>query len=1087
MSATSPDRAGPAADEEVFVFPASFAQQRFWMLEQLEPGGAAYTIPIALRLEGPFDVPAFSAALAAVVERHEALRTVFEAQDGEPVQVVLPRLSVPVPVTDIGQLAAEEQEARVRAAAAAEANGAFDLEHGPLIRAAVLRLGATTHVLLVTLHHIVADGWSVGVLFSELGRLYGERIGGARAELAPLPLQYADYALWQRRTLEGPALDGHLEHWRSVLAGRLPALELPADRPRPPIQTYAGGRVATIIPPATAEAVHDLAARSGATPFMTYLAAYQLLLHRHSGQDDILVGSPIAGRTRSEVEPLIGLFINTLVHRADFSADPSFSALLARTRDAATAAYAHQDLPFERLVDALQPGRDRSRTPVFQAAFLMGAVGTGELNLPGLSASAVDAGKLAAKFDITLSLTERAGSLRASLEYNSDLFDQGTAERLLERFVTLLGSAVRTPDAPVSALPMLSVAERRTVTETWNRTTRPQPDNATVTALFAGQVAIRRDALAVTANGAAMTYGELDTKAEQLARRLVAAGVRRGELIGVCTGRSADLLVALLGVLRAGAAYVPLDPEFPAQRLAYMVEDAGLVRAVVDDAGARTLAGLLPGLIGVAGGEPSADIGALPDVAPDDLAYVIYTSGSTGRPKGVEIAHRALVNLLAAMHERPGLGVDDILLAVTTLSFDIAALELFGPVTVGGTVVVADRDTARSAPDLAALLERSGATVMQATPATWRMLLADGWPGRRSLRAWCGGEALPPEVATALVPRCGELWNMYGPTETTVWSTVNRIAGPGDAASIGAAIANTRLYVVDRRGEPVPIGVPGELCIGGLGVARGYRRRPDLTADRFTADRFSATEGRVYRTGDLVRWLANGTLQFVGRLDHQVKVRGFRIELGEIESVLARQSGVAQAVAVARPGPDGEQQLVAYVVPSPEATVAPGELAQALRAALPAYMVPSAYVALDALPLTPNGKVDRLALPDPTGEASVAAQFEMPRTAGEEVVVEAWKQVLRRDRVSVQDDFFALGGHSLTAARLSAELGRLFGVAVPLRVLFEETTPASQAAWLAAAGALGADEDMADVLAELDAMTDEEARLLLSSPIQEPS
>ena len=1073
----------PAVDDEVFVFPASFAQQRFWMLEQLEPGSAAYTIPVALRLDGAFDAPAFCRALNDVVSRHESLRTVFEVQDGEPVQVVLPRLMIAVPVTDLEAMAADQRDAVVRAAAAEEANTAFDLARGPLLRAKVFRLAPNEHVLLLTLHHIVADGWSIGVLFTELGKLYGEQTGGAAAGLPPLPLQYADYTLWQRRALDGAALERHLDHWRTVLGGRLAPLELPTDRPRPPVQTHAGGRVATVIPAATVDAMRDLAIRAGATPFMAFLAVYELLLHRHSAQDDIIVGSPVAGRGRSELEPLIGLFINTLVYRADFSDDPSFGTLLGRVRDAATTAYAHQDLPFERLVEALQPARDRSRSPIFQAAFLMGAVGTSDLTFGSLRAAAVDAGKLAAKFDVTLSLTERDGALRASLEFNSDLFDAGTAERMLAHYVTLLASAARMPDAPGSALPMLGTAERRAVTEAWNRTDRPLPDPATITAMFGRQVAARPEATAIVADDATLTYRELDVRAGRVARRLADAGVAPGSLVGVCTERSAAMVVALFGVLKAGAAYVPLDPDFPAQRLAYMASDAALSVALADETGARVLAGLVPTLLAVADAA-SAPAGPPPAVAaaPDDLAYVIYTSGSTGQPKGVEIPQRAIANLLMAMHASPGLTAADRLLAVTTLSFDIAALELFGPLTAGASVVVASRDAARNPSALAETIARSGATVMQATPATWRMLIADGWSGRGTMRIWCGGEALAPQLAADLLPRCAELWNMYGPTETTVWSTVNRIMRPEDAASIGGPIANTRLYVVDRRGEPVPVGVPGELCIGGHGVARGYRGRPDLTAERFVSDRFSSREARLYRTGDLVSWTAGGSLRFLGRIDHQVKVRGFRIELGEIEVALARQPGVAEAVVVARPGPDGEQRLVAYVVATSGAQPAPADLTAGLRASLPSYMVPSAYMMLDTLPLTPNGKVDRRALPEPTAEATRRTVFVAPRTAAEEMVAAIWAEVLQRDPIGVHDDFFELGGHSLLATRLMARLQAAFTVSVPWRTLFDTPTVAALAlAVEEALGATGGDSDVSDLLASLEAMSDEEAARMLAT------
>ncbi|HET9986429.1 MAG TPA: amino acid adenylation domain-containing protein, partial [Longimicrobiales bacterium] len=955
MSAPPSLAATLGAHGDVQVFPASAAQRRFWLLDQLDPDAAAYTIPVAYRLAGELDVAALERALNAVALRHEALRTIFAVEDEQPVQVVLPSLAVPVVVTDVSALPAAEREARVAAVVDEAANRGFELARGPLLRAELVRVAAREHVLLLTVHHIVADGWSVGVLFRELEACYAALVAGRAPELPPLPLQYPDYAVWQHRAMQGGAAARQLAFWEERLAAPLPVLELPTDRPRPAFQSTAGAKREIVLPAELVEAMRALARREGATPYAAFLAAFFALLHRYTGQDDVVVGSVTAGRQRPETEPLIGLFLNTLAIRADLSGEPAFVELLRRVRDAATSAFANQDVPFEEVVEAVGGARDSSRSPVFQAAFQLLDGVAAELRLPGLAAEPIRAEKHTSKFDLTLILNAAPnGGLRAVVEYATALFDGATIDRLLGHYRTLLEGIVREPSRPVSTLALLIGAERRRVLEEWNATAMPYPADARLVELVRAQAARTPDAVAVEFAGERLSYAELERRARALAERLRRVGVGPGALVGLFVERSLELVVGVLAILEAGGAYLPLDPQYPAERRAFMLEDGGAA-VLLTDAGLRGEAmGFAGVVVEVAGGEGDAEaastatgragvsgrdgaearklagreaLGLGGPEAPGggagsrDLAYVIYTSGSTGRPKGVEVEQRSVVNFLWGMNALVPLAPGDVLVAVTPLSFDISALEILLPLVTGARVVVASRAEASDPAALAALLARSGATHLQATPSTWRMLVEAGWPGRPGLVALCGGEALPGALADALLARGVELWNLYGPTEATIWATAQRLTRVGEPVRIGRPMGNVRAYVLDGHGEPVPVGVAGELYLGGVGVARGYRGRPALTAERFVPDPFSAEAGaRLYRTGDRVRWRAGGELEYLGRADAQVKLRGHRIELGEIEAVLARQAGVAAAVVAVRADGGSEPRLVAYVVPAEDET-----------------------------------------------------------------------------------------------------------------------------------------------------------------------
>jgi amino acid adenylation domain-containing protein len=1024
----------------------SFAQQRLWFLDQFEPDSPLYNVAKAFMIRGALDVTALRQALEAIIARHEALRTTFVAEDGNPVQVIGEPGAVPLSVSELSALPDAERESELHRQLTREVRRPFDLAHGVMLRGALYRLSPEEHVLLLTMHHIASDAWSMGVLLRELGALYGAFATHEPPSLPALPIQYADYAVWQRHWLQGKALEKQLAYWRQQLGDVPHLLELPTDRPRPAVQSYRGSRHPLVVSPTVTDQLKTLSRQEGITLFMTLLAAWQLLLHRYTGQADISVGSPTAGRTRVETEPLIGFFVNTVVLRTDVSGDPTFRELLQRVRQVAMGAYAHQDIPFEKLVAELQPDRTLSHSPLFQVFFAFQNVPRLPLDLPGLVVSPVEVDSGTAKFDLSLYLWEAEGGLRGALEYNTDLFDQTTIARMAGHFPTLLAGIAAAPDQRLADVPLLTAAERQQVLGEWNATWDDYPRQSCLHELIEAQVQQRPDRVAVVYAGACLSYRQLNARANQLARYLQRQGVGPEILVGICMERGLEMVVGLLGVLKAGGAYLPLDPSYPPERLGFMLEDTQasvvLTQHAVMDALPRHQAQVIcldTDWERIAAESEEAPVS---DVASDHLAYVIYTSGSTGRPKGVQIPHRAVVNFLQAMRWQPGMTAQDTLLAVTTLSFDIAGLEIFLPLMVGGRVVLASRSMAADGTQLSQQLTQSAATVMQATPATWRILLEAGWQGGDRLRILCGGEALPLELATQLLTKGAALWNLYGPTETTIWSTVCQIPPQPHAISIGRPIANTQVYILDGYGQPVPVGIPGEFYIGGDGVARGYFNQPELTAERFRPDPYSADRGaRVYRTGDLARYRADGTLELLGRIDQQVKVRGFRIELGEIEAALARHPGIAQAVAVVREDSPGDRRLVAYVVAHASAALAAADLRSFLRQSLPDYMVPVIFMVVDALPLTPNGKVDRRALPAPEkNRLEAGTPLMAPRDAIELQLIRIWEEVLRVEPVGLRDNFFELGGDSLLAVRLFAQIDKSFGQKLPLATLFQAPT-----------------------------------------------
>jgi amino acid adenylation domain-containing protein len=1057
--------------------PLSHGQRALWFLHQLAPDSAAYHISNAARIRTRLDVPALKRAFQDLSERHPALRTIFPTRGEEPVQRVLDRMEIPVETRDVSAW----NRAQIDEFLAHHTQHPFDLEHGPLLRVVLLSLAVDKYILLVVAHHIIADFWSLAILADELGQRYTAESGGAAFIPAPLALRYSDYVRWQSGVLAGAEGARSLAYWQKKLKGELPVLDLPTDHPRPPAQTYRGGSQSLRIDSELSRKIKDFNQQRGTTLYMTLLAAFQVLLYRYTGQTDILVGSPTAGRGRAEFSQLVGYFVNPITLRADLSNNPAFEAFLAQVRQTALEAFAHQDYPFGLLVEHIQPRRDPSRSPIFQvmfslqktplldspelASFALGEA-SAALDLHGLPLESMSLQQLSSQFDLTLAAAETAEGLGFSIHYNRDLFDENTIRRMLEQLQTLLDGIVADPKQSVASLPMLPAFQRQIIADWNDRASTPlaSEGGACIHELFEAQVERSSDAVALVFEKQEITYRELNARANQLAHHLRSLGVQPGTLVGLCVERSTDMLVGLLGILKAGGAYIPLDPMYPNERLAYMLENsqAGIL---------LTQAHLVDELPGSVAQKICLDrdwpaIAAHPETnlaghfSNDNLAYLIYTSGSTGTPKGVQLQHRSVVNFLHSMRHEPGLNEKDVLVSVTTLAFDIAALELFLPLTVGARLVLASREVTLDGRMLAALMSASGATCVQATPATWRLLLETGWAGDAQLKILCGGEALPRDLANKLIERCDELWNMYGPTETTIWSTTCRVERGEGPISIGHPIANTQIYILDASGSLAPIGVPGELMIGGDGLARGYFGRPDLTSEKFIPDPFAVTADnhRLYRTGDLARFRLDKDgqvfIEFLGRLDYQVKIRGFRIELSEIETLLSQHPALKTSVVMAQEwGAHGENHLIAYIVPAGESAPAASELRGFLKTRLPDYMLPSVFVSLDALPLTPNGKVNRKALRIPEDETVPETVFTAPHSDLEQKIAQIWKDVLHLKSVGIHDNFFDLGGHSLMMARVHHRLHETLGREISMVELFQYPTIDALAKYLSGAAA----------------------------------
>jgi amino acid adenylation domain-containing protein len=1031
------------------ILPTSPGQESIWFHARMEPALPIYNSPFLLRLRGRLDVDALGRAIQAVVDRHETLRTTFAVRAGTLVQVVAERAAADLSVVDVA-----EAEAEAERLVLAEARRPFDLETGPLLHATLFRLGPERHELLLVAHHAVFDAWSLDVLLRELAALYGVCAAGRPSPLPALPIQYGDFAHWQRQQLGSPAVERQRAHWKRRLAGAPPLLELPADRPRPARQTLRGAQEHVALPPRLVEAVEALGREQGCTLFMTMLAAFHTLLYRCSRQPDVLVGLAVADRPRPETAGLIGFFVSTLVLRVDLSGVPTFRALLARVREAMLDALANRDLPFEALVAELNPERSLSHAPLYQVAFALRHAAARPGQWPDLDVRLAEPFTGTSKYDLTLHLVE-AGGWTATALYNTDIFDSARIQRLLGHYRTLLESAVAGPDRSPEDLPILSAAERQQVVAAWNRTGRDFPGAVSVAQLVEAQVVRTPAAEAVCFEAERLTYRELNESANRLAHLLRSRGVRPDVLVGVCLERSLEMVVALLAVLKAGGAYVPLDPELPDARLRSMLGDAGVAAVLTR---ADLLARLRPGAnVGVFcfdrdGGLLAAQPAHDPEPAghPDNLVYVIYTSGSTGAPKGVSVTRRGAVNLMLALDERCPLEAGAAVFQKTPFGFDGSFWEFFLPLLKGGRTVLARPGGHRDARYLVRTVDRERIVLMHLVPAMLSAFAGElGGERCRSLR-WliCAGEELPPAHVRNLHERAPwlEVHNVYGPTEVSIAAT-GHVCRPGDRAPVGSPMANTRVYVLDERLEPVPVGVPGELCIGGVQVARGYLGQAALTAERFVPDPFGEAGGRLYRTGDLGSRLPDGELTYLDRIDRQVKIRGFRIEPGEIEAALQAHPAVAAAVVLADRTTTGERRLVGYVVPEGRAALEAGALRAFLADRLPAHMVPAAIVPLERLPLTTSGKVDRRSLPAPGAPAGAEA-FVAPRTSSEELVAGVWRALLDVEAVGRDHNFFDLGGHSLLLIAAQERLEQATGREVPLTELFRHPTVLALARYL---------------------------------------
>ncbi|NMG11917.1 non-ribosomal peptide synthetase [Brasilonema sp. UFV-L1] len=1084
------------SSEEVFVFPASFAQQRLWFLDQLIPGNAIYNVPTVIRLTGSLNLAALEQTFNEIVRRHEALRTTFTVLEGQPVQVIAPSLTIPLSVLDLRQLPANERETQAKRVVTAEIEHPFDLSSGPLLRVMLLVLWETEHILLLNMHHIICDDWSIGVLIRELGTLYTafvqkqaisskdatrrECLSAGLTPLLELPLQYADFAEWQREWLQGEVLQTQLAYWRQQLNG-ISMLHLPTDKPRPAIQNYQGATQFLELPKNLSNALQALSQQEGVTLFMTLLAAFGTLLYHYTHQEDIAVGSPIANRNHSEIEGLIGFFVNSLVLRTNLSGNPTFRELLGRIREVTLGAYSHQDLPFEKLVEELHPERNLSHHPLFQVVFGFENAPMSALELPGLVPSFVNIDFKTTRFDLELHLWkssedfrslwganwEHSEGIRGVMVYNTDLFEKATMTRMLGHFKTLLSGIVANPEQRIGNLQLLSEAEAHQLLIEWNDTQADYPQDKCIHQLFENQVKQHPDSVAIIFENEQLTYLELNIRSNQLAHHLQKLGVGSDVLVGICIPQSVEMIVGLLGILKAGGAYVPLDPSYPQERLKFMLEDAQVTVLLTQEKLLKHFEDFSNPIISLDKDWESitkeSEENPKSSVKSNNLAYVIYTSGSTGKPKGVAVAHKA-VNRLVCNTNYVKLEPTDKIAQASNTSFDAATFEIWGALLNGAQLVGISKDVTLSPHELTLQIQQKGISILFLTTALFQQIARDVPQAFAPLRYLLfGGETVDTRWVKKVLKNGSpkRLIHVYGPTESTTFSSyycVQELSESATSIPIGRPITNTQIYLLDTHLQPVPIGVVGELYIGGDGLAREYLNRPELTAERFITvpETGFLPKARLYKTGDLARYLPDGNIEFLGRIDNQVKIRGFRIELGEIEAVLSQHSAVEETVVIVTEEIPGDQLLVAYIVPSPECRVLSGtshsalinELRQFLKQKLPEYMVPRAYVILESFALTPNGKVDRCALRVPDSLIFDKQDYVAPQTRLEELLVEIWAKVLGKEQVGIHDNFFELGGHSLLATQLTSRIRDTLQIDVTVRNLFEAPTVAQLARYI---------------------------------------
>lgn len=1020
--------------------PLSFPQQRQLFLELLHRGTAVNNLSVLLLLKGEFSITALEQSASRILRRHESLRTRFCFRHGLPTPEVVDDACLTFSVVDLQDVHETQQIVKARQLAEKEVLQPFDLTRAPLIRLKLYVLNEKKSLLLVVAHHTVADGWSFGVFLKELTAFYAEIVSGRPASLPDLSTQYSDFAYWQINHQRKAALQSSIDYWKKQLGEELPVLELPADKYRSTRTAFSGGTHSFHIDKHHTKALEKLGRESDSTLFMTLLTVYAVLLHRYSGQSEIIIGTPVANRSLPELEDMIGVFINTLALRVKHSGNVGFREMLQKVRQLCLEAYAHQDLPFEKLVEELKPERDLSRTPVFQAVFNLQNAPMPKVEMPGIEASFLELDRGVSQFDLTLMVTKLDGECHAMVEYNNELFSAQTIATMFRSFQVLLEDVLADPDKSISTLQLLCSEEQHHLIHGLNQTKADYPRHCCVHQLFKEQVGLTPDATAIVCDGKEISYDELNCQANAVARQLQALGIIPGCRVGVRMEKTAALVAALLGVLKAGGTYLPIHPSLPGERIQFMLKDAA-VRILLTDShfqpADENQVEVLQILESFSLKQDDANVQCA--VAPDHLAYIIYTSGSTGQPKGVMISHAALVNFLWAMQDRPGIKKEDVLLSVTAISFDIAALELFLPLVVGAKVVIPGKEAMANPVLLTETISHYNVTLMQATPSVWQLLLNSSWTGSPVLKALCGGEGWTRKLADQLLNYVCELWNMYGPTETTIWSSVAQIRKDDDPITIGTPIGNTGLYVLDEKLQPVPRGVIGELYIGGDGLAQGYLNNDDLTREKFITNPFCSEPGaRLYKTSDHARYLHDYTIEVLGRTDDQVKIHGHRVELGEIAAVMVQHPAVQNAVAIVRTENNGEKRIVTYYVAKPEASTDINELRDFISQKLPPYMLPSQLIRLEKLPLSPNGKVDRKALPAPAVDDKLP-HYTAPRNREEQILVNIWKDVLEVENVGIDDNFFDLGGTSLQSLEIVAK-ATLSGIPITVENIFEHQT-----------------------------------------------
>ncbi len=1078
------------------AFPLSFSQQRLWFLDQLEPGSPLYNIPAVLRLKGNLNISALEQSFKEIIKRHEVLRTVFSEEKGEAVQIVSESFSFKIDQTDLKGTPEAERGQTLRRHAAEESVKPFQLNSGPLLRVSLLSFSATDHALLVTMHHIISDNWSTGIFVHEIMQFYSALVQGQKPQLPPLAVQYADFAAWQRKWFKGKTMDDQIAYWKEALKGIPPVIELPLDKPRPAYQTYNGDFKTFTISKPTTEGLKSLSRKQDVTLFMTLLSAYYVLLHRYAGQDDICVGSPIANRNRKETEAMIGFFVNTLVLRGSLHGNPTFTELLQRTKETTLGAFAHQDLPFETLVEELQPERDMSHSPLFQVMFVLNNAPVEKLELPDVELSVVEIENKTSKFDLILNVFEDENGLQCKIEYNTDLFEAATIERFSRHYQTLLKSIVQTPEERIGHLAILDATEKEELLHTWSEPERFYDESKFIVDLLVKQAQATPEAPALRVLDTTLSYGHLHEQSNRLANLLLQKGLNRGDTVGVFADRSAQVIVSFLAVLKAGGVYLPLDPSYPKERLEYMLDDSGAAFLL-------TLSGLkdiLPGgqrqtivldelQEALAGISPD-----MPDImfTAEDTAYVIYTSGSTGQPKGVEISHSGITNHCVDMANYYELTPEDNVLQFAALNFDASIEQILPPLISGSTVCMRENDIWDSH-QLSQKISTYDLTVINPPTAYWAQM-AEHWaahpeliPENRLRLVIVGGDVLQPQALknwfqTPL--KRIRLINAYGPTEAVITATTFEIPAEynGFRVPIGRPRANRRMYVLDPYGNPAPVNVPGELLIGGNALAKGYLGRPELTEEKFVPNPFITGNERMYKTGDRVRFLPDGTLDFMGRIDFQVKIRGFRIELGEIENALQRMPDISRAVVKAFDTAQGTKALAAYFTTVHNEDLDSARMRSFLEEHLPDYMIPALFMRLDEMPVDPSGKINRRLLPEADlSKIKAQTEYVAPRTPTEEKLCDMMKEVLQIERVGIKDNFFDLGGHSMMATQVVSRIRETFDVELSLRTLFENPTAEGIAQALIEAESETQDAETLDaMLSEIENLSDEEIEKLLN-------